>query len=142
MGEIVKRRPDWPERLAELIAERRERRFEWGIHDCCMFAADAVKAMTGHDPAAPFRGTYASQEEASRILENAGGVIALVEATFGLGNRIPAKFAKRGDLVFVDTNHGPAIGVVASDHAVFAAPEGLAQVAVSRCRDVAYRVPE
>lgn len=142
MGQVVKRRPDWPERLAALITERRAQPFVWGVHDCCLFAADVVKAMTGHDPAAPYRGTYSTQEGAAKVLANAGGVFALVDATLGHGQRIPVRLAKRGDLVFVDTEQGVAVGVVTSDHAVFAAPDGLTQMPLSRCRDVAYRVPE
>lgn len=58
---------DWPERLAALIAERRETSFSFGVHDCALFACDAVLAMTGTDIAARFRPRY-SDEAGARLL--------------------------------------------------------------------------
>jgi hypothetical protein len=52
------RRPDWRERLAHLFAQRACDAFAWGRNDCTIFAADAVQALTGADPAAHLRGTY------------------------------------------------------------------------------------
>ncbi len=46
-----RRRPDWPARLRTIIEAARERPFSWGQHDCCLFASDAIEAMTGVDPA-------------------------------------------------------------------------------------------
>ena len=54
----------WRQQLDALIASRMAAPFAWGAHDCCLFAADAVLAQTGEDPAAEFRGTYASAAEA------------------------------------------------------------------------------
>lgn len=41
------RLPDWPERLAAYIEQRRHVPFAWGDNDCASFAAGAVAAMTG-----------------------------------------------------------------------------------------------
>lgn len=69
---MIERRHDWRERLAEHIASRRSRPFDWasGI-DCGLSVADAVQAMTGHDIAAPLRG-YRSQFGALRAVKRAG----------------------------------------------------------------------
>ncbi|MGL4489217.1 MAG: DUF6950 family protein, partial [Rhizobiaceae bacterium] len=40
---------NWPEKLAEFINSNRGRAFEWGAFDCCMFAADAAKIISGKD---------------------------------------------------------------------------------------------
>lgn len=65
---------DWQSRFAALVAEARARPFAWGSHDCCLWAADAVQAVTGRDPAARWRGTYSSEVGAFRIVLALGGL--------------------------------------------------------------------
>ena len=50
------RLPDWRQRAAAFIMERRFTPEVWGESDCALTAADMVKAMTGVDYAAPLRG--------------------------------------------------------------------------------------
>lgn len=99
------RRPDWPERLASLIDERRHAPFAWGLQDCALFAADAVLALTGDDPAKNFRG-YDDEREALRIVKGAGGMRGLVD--------LPKKhrgFAQRGDVVLAEIDGRETFGV-------------------------------
>ena len=44
------------ERLLDAVAARRDRAFQWGVHDCCLFACDVIRGAGGVDYAAPFRG--------------------------------------------------------------------------------------
>lgn len=99
MGQVgrLTRLPDWEARLNALIESRRHAPFQWGLHDCCLFAADAVCAMTTVDVAAAYRGTYHSGAEAVRILHRARGVRMLV--TTQLGQPIDPRIAGRGDVV-------------------------------------------
>ncbi len=87
---------DWPERLAALFAAREAQPFEWGVHDCCLFAADAVLAVTGHDPAADLRGMYSTETGAARVLRRYGGVagVAIAHA----GRVVPVALAQPGDV--------------------------------------------
>lgn len=93
----VERRDDWRERLATLLDERRRYGFAFGRFDCCLWAADAVEAMTGVDFIADYRG-YATPEGAMRRLKRAGvaSVFAFVDARFPRAMR-----ARQGDLVGV-----------------------------------------
>ena len=75
---INQRSADWPERLADMIEQRRSEPFAWGANDCCLFPADVVRAMTGFDFAAAWRGQYDSAIGAQRQLDEAGGMVALV----------------------------------------------------------------
>jgi len=45
----------WESKLDKFVESRHNTRFEWGKHDCCLFACDAVKEITGEDPAYAFR---------------------------------------------------------------------------------------
>lgn len=105
------RREDWPLRLNAWLDSIRARPFEWGRHDCVLAAADAVEMMTGRDPAAAFRGGYASRKEAVLVLAEHGGLAAMVSAALGAPLATP-RLAQRGDLVLVDTPEGPAVSVV------------------------------
>ncbi|ERI13515.1 hypothetical protein O206_08585 [Ochrobactrum sp. EGD-AQ16] len=45
---------------------------EWGVSDCLMTAADAIKAVTGEDPLAEFRGKYKTEAGAARKMRANG----------------------------------------------------------------------
>jgi hypothetical protein len=89
---------DWPSRLAALVAAARARPFEWGTHDCCLWAADAVQALTGRDPAAKWRGTYSTEVGAFRVVLALGGLPVI--AALG-GTEIPTALAITGDVGLV-----------------------------------------
>jgi len=60
-------------------ADLERKRFEWGAHDCLLFAADALVKQGRPDAAAPYRGTYGSATEADAVIDAAGGFVALFE---------------------------------------------------------------
>src|SRR5258708_4686376 len=64
----MKRLEDWVVRLEAFIKERTAQPFKWGSQDCCLFAADAIEAITGVDLAADFRGKYSGAETAKAVL--------------------------------------------------------------------------
>lgn len=92
----MQRLRDWQERLAACLAERSDREFGWGTHDCCMFAADCVDACTGTDPAADLRGTYADIAGALEVVQAQGGLPAIAAAR--LGEEIAPALAQVGDV--------------------------------------------
>lgn len=132
---------DWPTRLNQAIQAARWRPFVWGEHDCCLFAANVVRAMTGNDPAADLRGRYRSRSGAGRLIKDAGGLDALVDRmarAAGL-SPIPVAYAHRGDPVLVETEGGPALGICCGPRIACATHEGL--VFVDRARALkAWRV--
>jgi len=58
--------------LADYLKGASGRPFVWGECDCCLFAADWIKARTGIDPAAALRGAYASEFEAKDVMHRTG----------------------------------------------------------------------
>jgi hypothetical protein len=104
---------DWPSRFAALVAGARARPFAWGSHDCCLWAADAVQALTGRDPAAQWRGTYSSELGAFRIVFTLGGLPAI--AALG-GVEIPPGLSVTGDVGTVRWPDGiVSLGVCGGD---------------------------
>lgn len=119
----MKRHIDWQVRLLALTESREEVPFEWGKYDCCLFAADVVKEMTGEDYAEPFRGKYTTEEGARALLDEKGGLVEYIDSVLP---RKDVNFAQRGDVVLVTTDLGDTLGIFWSMGQVWLhAPEGV-----------------
>jgi hypothetical protein len=95
---------DWTIRLACEVEAAALKTFAWGEWDCCQFAASIVATLTGRDPRDIFP-AYTAESEALRIINDAGGMDALI--TQALGEPKPRSFAQRGDIVLCDFGRGP-----------------------------------
>lgn len=102
---------DWPRRLSEYIAQ--DVKFIRGYSDCVIYVTDAVRAITGHDMAKKWRGTYNTYEEAMAIIatEFQGNILNPFIDTFGKPHE-NIFMARRGDVVYCRTNDGHTLGFV------------------------------
>ena len=71
-------------------------RLHLGDADCCQFAAYVAKKITGIDYVSAFK--YDSEDEAQRIIDNDGGLSALLTRVLGT----PSDERADGDPVLVD----------------------------------------
>lgn len=126
------RLPDWQPRLAALVQQRMQQPFTWGVHDCCLFAADALLACTGQDFAAALRGTYSTQAEAEALLAEFGGLAKLAAGC--LGRVIPPALAQAGDVGLADLGDGYILVVCGGGHFMAPCPTGLVPVPVNQVR--------
>jgi len=125
----LKRVDDWPRILNALLARAARDSFEWGRFDCVLFAADTVKALTGVDLAADFRGRYSTALEARRLIDRLGGDLEEI-----VNERLPMQykaFAGRGDIALIQSDAGPALGVVTGLQCAIPTKTGLALFDVS-----------
>lgn len=104
--------------------------FAWGVQDCCLFACDGLRAITGLDPAAKlFRGQYRDAAGAARLVRKHGGVEAIAAAVCAAHGwpEVPPALAQRGDTVIIDTPDGlgAAVGLHLGDRLAFAGAEGV-----------------
>lgn len=98
----MKRVANWISLLPAHTGHSRKRGFAWGTRDCALAACDAIKALTGIDPAENFRGKYSTPEEAAQLIgSDLGAFAARIAAQYGM-QEVPPQFARRGDVVFVD----------------------------------------
>lgn len=67
-----KRHVNWRSRLATFMQARRGEPFEWGVHDCALFVADAALAITNVDMSAQLERGYSNRFGALRSLRRAG----------------------------------------------------------------------
>lgn len=123
---------DWEARLFAAVDAARATPFEWGAHDCALFVADAVLAMTGHDYAADLRGQYRTQSGALRLLADTS-LRARLGALFA---SIDVRMAQRGDVVMDNTG---ALGVCLGEHAAFVGPDGV-EMQPTLTAELAWRV--
>lgn len=107
----MNRLPDWETRLARAIAAARRTPYKLGDHDCFLFAGRVAQALTGADPVAIYKGTYATRLESLRLMVSLGGSAeAVVDAVFGFP-RQDRNFARRGDLHLIEFGGDPHLGV-------------------------------
>ena len=110
-------------------------RFEWGRVDCCLWPADAVRAMTGKDIASDFRGKYKTARKAASLLAKAGGLEGLGERA---GARIAPLCAGVGDVGVVQAER--EVGAVCAGQVwLIASTNGLAPMEL-RAGLMAWRV--
>lgn len=110
--------------LDGFLQAQRSAPFAWGTNDCCMFAANAVRAMTGADIAEDFRDKYLDQDAAFMLIkavtggESVADAIAHCATKHGLQERLSVDgqpqplMAQRGDLVAVSNGDTTIAGVV------------------------------
>jgi hypothetical protein len=112
---------NWPRLMNQAIESVLDKPFEWGKHDCCLFAAGVVEAMTGEDPMAEFRGKYHDQESALKALKKigSGSLYHTMRAKFGNPRR-----PRRGDVVYHTFDTGPTLGICVGANSVFVGEEG------------------
>lgn len=99
----------WQSALDALIVERMGSPFAWGSNDCCMFAADAVLAITGRDPAEDLRGTYSDERGARRLIQANGGLTSIAAARSG--PEVAVAHARVGDVVLGVTDGRESLGI-------------------------------
>jgi hypothetical protein len=118
--------PDWRKRLAAAIDGYRDVPFAWdGAHDCGMFFAAGVEAVTGIDIAAPLRGRYRSRVGAMRRLRELGHPDHVAYVASILPEIDNPAMARAGDGAVIETDLGPALAIVTGPTIACYAPSGL-----------------
>jgi len=120
---------NWKTALANFIDSRSDDTFQWGVRDCCLFAADAWLLICGIDLAATFRGRYSNRKEAYILLKDkySGGLLEGMKRESSLLDleEIKINFRQNGDLCVVDTSLGDALGIIWNGRAVVQGLDGL-----------------
>lgn len=127
------RKAGWESILAETIEAARHTPFAWGTHDCALWAADCVYAMTGVDYAAPFRGQYQTEAEAKRLIEGQYGSLGGYVSRHLVS--VPLEQVRRGDVVMWRR----ALGICEGGQSFFVTYQGLRAINTLNCEQ-AWRV--
>lgn len=124
----------WEKNLNEYL--RTVGPFEWGENDCCLFAANAVLAMTGVDVSKPYRG-YKTRLGAMKKIKDLGveGVWTKI-----LGEPIHPKMCKRGDVVLFQNGQEQSAGICVGTKFAAVAEEGLIMLPMQEHAIMGWRV--
>jgi hypothetical protein len=113
---IAVKHPAWVEALHHFFDRAQTYAFSYGTHDCCLFVAEAIEVMTGHDLMAHYRGRYNSVASIEQIVaeEKATCLTVLIRRELhahGWEVKLRA-FATRGDVALLENG---ALVVLAMD---------------------------
>lgn len=132
------RKPTWrADLLAYLTASARDE-FRVGTNDCALFAAGAVKVMTGKDLAKGWRGKYRSLAKGKALLKKEG-FADLAELSAHHFEEIPPLMAQVGDVAIVEGDDDPALGIVQGASVWVRMPSGIGSVPLTEVKR-AFRV--
>lgn len=92
--------------LEDYIAIEGARPAVWGERDCCLFPAGWVLRATGVDPAAAWRGAYASRREAWALIRARGGIERAIGEDMAAAGFVPTSDPMSGDVGLVEVAVG------------------------------------
>lgn len=134
--------------LHQFLAYHSHTPFAWGQFDCCLFAADAIQAMTGVDIASEFRGRYDSKLSAFSLIHSVTGGSTVADAAaycakqYGLDEWAYPLMAQRGDLVVFHNGGNLIAGIVSlsGTQVISVAESGLVTEPITAI-ERAWRIP-
>jgi len=134
--------PGWDRALEDLATAHVSIIPEWGVSDCLMTAADAIKAVIGEDPLAKFRGKYKTEAGAARKMRANGceNVKDVFENYLQL-EPVNRFVARRGDVGVMLINGEYAAGFISGTGFAVKQTNGLAFYPVTDIEQ-AYKVGE
>jgi hypothetical protein len=119
----MKKVEGWHYNLRRYIETSAATPFKTGTHDCALFWAGGVEAMTGIDPAADYRGKYTTFRDGKQLI---GGDLGDYAKRFF--EEVPPAMAQVGDLAMVKG----ACGIVQGEHIYMLGRGGIMTVPLTR----------
>jgi hypothetical protein len=101
---------DWEDRLSIYLDNCSDISFQWGEHDCVLFAATCIEKMCGIDIAKEYRGSYSDARGAAEALRTYGKGTIIASVTDIFGKSRHQSMAKRGDIVEYKNCLGICVG--------------------------------
>ena len=122
----------------DFLLARANEPFAWGSHDCALFAADGIQALTGVDIAADFRGKYSDEAGAIAAIKSIANGTTVEEAAaycaaqHNLAEWKSPLLAQRGDLVTLEDDGRIIAGLIhlSGRHIVAAGETGLKRILI------------
>lgn len=126
------RHRDWTIRMWQTLDAMGDREFALGDFDCIRMAAMVIDAMVVDSHILlDVTDMYHDKRSAIKLIMRSNGLDSLVTAK--LGQPGPRAWSRQGDVVSVDLESGPAVGIcVGMTIAVAAAPTGVAYLPLER----------
>jgi len=130
----------WQSALSEYLLDAQGVHFLYGVQDCGLFVAGAIRAMTGVDVAEKLRGYSDRREAFMRIAALCGFPTMEAAAVYLAGlygiPEVPVLCAQRGDAVMLRSGRRSSLGIVAMHGTELLTPyrDGLLRLPLSHAR--------
>jgi hypothetical protein len=118
----LKRLEGWQDKFFAYLEATRATPFEWGQHDCCLFAAKSIDAICGSPLELQLKIDYRDEASALAYIAQFGSLEAAVSNW--LGESKAPNFAGPGDIVLANLDNGPTVGVCLGVKCAFASVAG------------------
>lgn len=120
--------------LIKYIESVKFKPFEWGVHDCCMFANNAMLVFVNEDFMPEFKNKYHDAKSAIEIMRALGSKTLYHTMVKKFGRPFNIAKAKRGDIIYKkDGLEGPSLGICMGTTTYFAGENGLVEVNTLEC---------
>ena len=108
---------NWQTTLSDYIVSCAHKPFQYGVLDCGLFVADAIKAMTGKDVAGELRGLYTTRGTAFMAIKALCGRTSMEAGAAYLAGQsgvpeVPVLMAQRGDPILLRHGASSSLGIV------------------------------
>lgn len=121
----MKRRYDWAFQMHSVIDTHKDKSFEWGKNDCCLFASRVVDAMCDSSFEEELKKKYHDEQSAMDYINSSNGIKTAIESHLGIAsNGRP----KRGDVVLFENEGREILGICTGTKIISMATNGLAEV--------------
>ena len=115
----------WEAALDREVARARRESFDWPSHNCALWAARVVEAITGEDVlATAYRNLPRTERAIYAVLTGEDGTLRDA-VTAALGEEKPAMEARRGDVVMLSLDNRLIVGVCLGAKVAAVGPTGL-----------------
>lgn len=99
--------------------------FKYGTLDCCLFAGEVVKELTGSNPMEQFM--YNDETEAHRLISLWGGSLERAAEKL-LGESVDVDELEVGDVILARVNQVDIVGVMLIDEGILKTANGTVKV--------------
>lgn len=104
----MNRRYDWASKMHSAIDYHKDKSFEWGKNDCCIFTARVIDAMCDSSLEEDLAKKYQDEKTALNYIKQSNGIKSAIESHLG---KSEVGRPKRGDAVLFINDDREAVGI-------------------------------
>ena len=127
---------DWQSRLFKPIADHEQVPFEYGRHDCAIWAGKIVQAITGEDFYSSYVGKYKTLKGGFRHFKKSTNFPSHIHYILANFDKVPVSMGRVGDLALIETPEGPAVAVMAGQFVIALNQYGLVRIDLDQAKAI------
>lgn len=122
-------------KLQQYLLNYQDTSFDWGSRNCCTFASEWIKVLTGNDVMKSLNLQYQDKITACGLMVRVGGILNAAENLLK-GKETKIGLAKLGDVVCGEAGRGDTMGICCGIKSVFLTQSGLVYLRTSTMKKI------